>query len=277
LIDIDYKYFTVEKIRSPEKKITKKELFLTYSGLLRVLFVSRSGTAHKFINWATKSLFTLQFGTHDQKTELVADAMGVDAKLVKQVFNKSCTTTPGIYMFTLGTVKDLRKSMKIGKEYKDDAIVAKYGMTVDLPRRTGEHIKTYNKIKNVDLKLKYHSYIDPQYISSAECDLKNFFDALSLDFSFEKYDELIIIPKKHDKLVKKQYEHLSKSYMGNIADLVNKLKDKDHELLLAKNNDNLSIKEYENKLLKKDNELLQMQNELNILKLKLKKYKNFKK
>jgi hypothetical protein len=41
----------------------KKELYLTYTDLLRVLFVSRSGKAHIFVKWASEILFTHQFGT----------------------------------------------------------------------------------------------------------------------------------------------------------------------------------------------------------------------
>jgi hypothetical protein len=278
--NIDYVYFSIKKTGSARKNVTKKELFLTYFGLLRVLFVSRSGEAHKFINWATNTLFTLQFGTKDQKTELVADTLGVTASAVKQVFNTSCSTTPSIYLFTLGTVKDLRKSMNIGKEYYDDSIVAKFGMTIDLPRRTGEHMKTYSKIKGVDLKIKHHSYIDPQYISSAETDLKNFFNGLSIDFEFKNFDELIILPKRLNKVVNRQFELLSKSYMGHISELITRLKDKDHEIKIIKYECDSKIKDniHENELLKKENELLKkeleyqkMQNELNILKSKKEK------
>ena len=51
----------------------KRELYLTYTGLLRVLFASHSKTASKFINWAAKTLFTAQMGTENQRNKLVAD------------------------------------------------------------------------------------------------------------------------------------------------------------------------------------------------------------
>ena len=43
-----YKYFTIEKVNIDEKNVSKKELYLTYNGILKVLFTSRSGIADKF-------------------------------------------------------------------------------------------------------------------------------------------------------------------------------------------------------------------------------------
>ena len=67
----------IEK-KTSKQKVTK-ELFLTYEGLLRVLFVSRSGVAHKFTSWATEKLFTIQMGTQKQKRTLASNILGVDA------------------------------------------------------------------------------------------------------------------------------------------------------------------------------------------------------
>jgi hypothetical protein len=48
----------------------KKEQYLTYKGLLRVLFISNSGKADKFQDWAEETLFTVQLGTKDAKESL---------------------------------------------------------------------------------------------------------------------------------------------------------------------------------------------------------------
>lgn len=116
-------------------------------------------------------------GTRQQKDELVSKVLGVSANTVKEVFSTSARNIPCVYLFILGTVKDLKKTMKINKKYKKDYVVCKYGFTKDLPRRTGEHMKIYGKIKNADLKLKYYSYIVPLYISKAETDICDFFGA----------------------------------------------------------------------------------------------------
>ena len=70
-INIDYKFFFINK-SVPNRIIqVKKELYLTYRGLLRVLFVSRSGKVDYFIKWATEKLFTIQMGTKINKEKLV--------------------------------------------------------------------------------------------------------------------------------------------------------------------------------------------------------------
>jgi hypothetical protein len=68
------------------------------------------------------------------------------ATVIKEVFSKDANTLPCVYLFSLGYVKDLRKSM---------TIVCKYGFTKELARRTSEHITNFTKIKGCDLKLKY--------------------------------------------------------------------------------------------------------------------------
>jgi hypothetical protein len=225
-----YKYFNCKKIRNCSNNNNKtikikKELFLTYEGILRVLFASHSKNVKPFIKWATENLFTLHLGTKNQKEELISTILGVNAKVIKEVFNTSTNTLPCIYLFTLGTAKELRLSMNINALIPDDSIVSKYGFSKDLSRRTGEHISTYGKISNCDLKLKFHSYIDPQFISSGENDIKLFFDALKLKFDYENNDELVIIPKNLIILVEKQYQQIGKNYMGHISELVTKIKE----------------------------------------------------
>jgi hypothetical protein len=52
--------------RSPPQKV----MFLTYMGLLHVLFVSRNTTAHYFQSWSAQILFTAQMGSTDDKKRL---------------------------------------------------------------------------------------------------------------------------------------------------------------------------------------------------------------
>ena len=62
--NIHYKNFLTQssdKVPSKGKKKNVKTLFITYKGMLKVLFGSRSGNADKFVDWATKTLFTAQW------------------------------------------------------------------------------------------------------------------------------------------------------------------------------------------------------------------------
>jgi hypothetical protein len=65
--------------------------------------------------------------------------------------------------------------------------------------------------------------------------------------------------------VKKQYEIISKAYMGHIAELISKIKDKDNEIKLLK-----ATHEKEITIALKDNELLRKDLEIANLKLKQK-------
>lgn len=266
-----YKYFICKKSNNITKKtIIKKELFLTYTGMLRVLFASHSPNVDPFVKWATETIFALQMGTNEQKRNVISSALGTDAKTIKEVFDTSTNTLPCVYLFTLGMVKDLRESMKIDKKYKDDDIVAKYGHTKDLSRRTGEHLATYGKINNVDLKLKHYSYMDSQYTSQGENDIKMFMEALNIGLTYNDYVELVVIPKDLMKLVEKQYQMIAKNYMGHISELITKVKDLEDKIEKQKLEHALEIGEikhkleidaskHENEMLKKEAEILQMQ------------------
>jgi hypothetical protein len=113
----DYKYFNIQKVENLSKKtikqtVVKKELFLTYEGILRVLFVSKCGRANNFIKWATEKLFIIQMGTNEQKLKL-RDSLGVLPEAVKEVCKKSTSPISCIYLFSLGTVASLRKTFNI--------------------------------------------------------------------------------------------------------------------------------------------------------------------
>jgi len=256
----------------------KKELYLTYRGMLKVLFSSRSGKANTFIDWATDTLFTHQMGTPEQKQKLVCKTLGITTDALKEVFNTTSTTIPCVYLFSLNTVKQLRKSMDIPIKYKDDDIVLKYGFTDNLKRRTSEHEKYCTTIKNTELKLKYWSYIDPQYISSAETDITDFFKLLNCHYEYNNKKELVIVSQKILPQIEKRYKQTGELYGGHIKELTNKineLNNKIKNMTLEHKNEILELKvEYnskiqqmeiekrddKNKLLEEKNKLLEEKN-----------------
>ncbi|AEQ33027.1 hypothetical protein [Megavirus chiliensis] len=271
-INIHYVYFNVQKNDNPVKKRIKnnikKELFLTYEGILKVLFTTRNNKTTKFISWAKNVLYTVQMGTKSQKNQLIASMTGVSPEAIKAVFSKTSSTLPCIYFFTIGKVKDLRKSLKISKDYDDEDIIGKYGMTKDLDRRTGEHNDTYGQLSGSDFRLTIFNFIDVQYMSQAETDLKLYMKDTDLKFNHKKYIELAIIPKSMLKSVKKQYDLIGKSYIGHIKELTDKIKDKDNEIKLIKKDCDIMKINHENELLKKDLEMMKMENKLLNKKLK---------
>lgn len=252
--DEDYVYFYCthpQKLGNKTNKKIRKELFLTYQGMMHVLFASHSKKANKFIKWATKTLFIAQMGTEEQKIELSSKLMGVEAGSMKETFNANARHIPCIYLFTLGKATDLRKSMKINKDYDDEMIVCKYGYTKNIKKRTNDHMKTYGKIKGSKLRLKVYSYIDPQYASKAEVNIKHVLKQVGNKLEYEKFDELVILDKNDMKFVLEQYKMMGKSYMGHLSEIIAEKKELEHRLELQR-------LEYEGKLKDKDNEILKI-------------------
>lgn len=247
-----------------------KYLYLTYNGVIKYSYVSKSTNADKFQDWATQILFIHQFGTQPQKTQLASNLLGVNLETVKRVFKASSTTVPCVYLFTLATVKELRESMNIDKSYNDDMIVCKYGKTDNLERRIGEHSSTYGSIQGVNLMLKYYSYIDPRHITEGENDIKNFMNAINAQLKYKNHEELIIVDQKMlNNTINKQYIAISKSYAGNITELLEKIRIAEEKVLSERktNEINLLLKELEisnkdKELANKDNKICNLENEL---------------
>jgi hypothetical protein len=231
---------TVEKVN--------KRTFLTLSGLIRVLHVSRNKNAVHYCKWVNHIVYTHQFGTQDQKEELAANVLGVSAKIIKTVYNTISDQIPCVYLFTLGYVKDLRSSMQLSDIYDDDDVVAKYGFTKDLTRRTGEHIKKYGKIANSILRLKHNTFIDPLYLSNAETDIKSYVDSLRIKLDHEKEDELIVIPQRLEKNVKEQYNLIGAKYVGHNSVMITRIKFLESEL-------EKETSSFENKMMLKNAEI----------------------
>jgi hypothetical protein len=137
MIDLHYKYFTVIKNDSIQKKTSKKCLFLTYKGIMKILFSSRTGNAESFQDWATEKLFTIQLGTKQQKDELASELIGVNSETIKNVFRTNASKTPCVYLYLIGNAKNL-----LDGNYTNDDMLCKFGCTNNLPRRASENEKT---------------------------------------------------------------------------------------------------------------------------------------
>jgi hypothetical protein len=219
LKDTHYNFYSTS-IHNVENTRQTKELYITYKGMLKILFSSRSGNAERFADWATDTLFTVQMGSEEQKEELAADIIGQPVRNVRAVFKTCAKQVPCIYRFALGTAKTLRVSMGLPDTIKDNFVIIKYGLTNSLDRRIGEHISEYEKIKGVQLGLMNFSYIDPKFLSQAEGDLKEYFKSIEIPIEYESYQELVAINPKNEKFIKKQYDYIGTEYQGAITELI---------------------------------------------------------
>jgi hypothetical protein len=253
-LNIDYKYFICKNVHNVDKQ-TNKNIFLSYEGILRVLFVSRNNKTKSFRKWATKTLFTVQMGTKEQKQILCDKILGNDIETSRKVIKLNNSSLSAIYLLTLGYVKDLKKEMFL-EDYKDDMIVCKYGRSDDLSRRLLEHKKTFKSIKTATPMLKIYSYIDSNYASKAEKQIKNYFKGANKSIKYKDFDELVVLDKDFMKNTEEQYSLISSNYVGTQHELILKIKELEYELLEKQNELNESIKD--NEILKLKLEILEM-------------------
>ena len=243
-----YKYFTNKILINSEKNVSKKELYLTYNGMLKVLFTSRTGNAELFQNWATETLFIHQMGSTEQKQTLATSLLGVNIQTIKQVFNSASNKTPTVYLFYIGKAKKL-----INDNYNDDDILCKFGCTDDIARRTTEHNRTYKKLYNLDsdIELLMYSIIDPQYIFDAENNIRGYFRNNKINN--DDKTELIVINKNNMDQIKQHYKMMQNSYIGRYEEMNKKIVELEKEILIKDHQ--IAIKEQELKLKDKDIEL----------------------
>ena len=274
---IHYNYYNCKKTTNLQNKTIKikKELFLTYEGILRVLFASHSPNVKPFIKWATEKLFTLQMGTTIEKDKMVSQIKGVSYETIQELFSINARSIPCVYLTAFNTVDKLRDVMKIDMKYNDNDIVYKFGLTKSFEARKNGHKSEYKKIENlIDMKLVYYTYIDPLYISEAENEIKTLLCDHKIEW--DNHDELVVIPNKILKYIKTLYENIGMKYSGHTHEFNKKIEELNkiiigHEntiALMAKDNDYNKVI-YEEKLKNKDLQIDNLKRELYIKELEL--------
>ena len=241
----------------------KKCLYLTYKGLLKVLFSSRTGNAEKFQDWAEDKLFVCQMGSIEEKEEVVSELMSIDVKNVRMMFDKKVFTFPCIYLLALGMVKDLRETFNIGEEVDGNSVVYKFGRTDNFERRLGEHQKEYGSMKNVIIKVVSFYYIDIKYLSDAEVAVNQLCNNFSKNLVFENYKELVLLNENELKQIKTYYKMLGELYIGATAGLQKQINDLTNDLIIS-NCKNESL-EKDIKIFQKEIAFNEMQNKYELL------------
>jgi prophage antirepressor-like protein len=212
--------------------------YITYNGLLKIIFASRSGTAYRFQDWATTIVYTAHLGTTEQRIDVAADIVGINAQMVKDVLTTCITSMPCVYLFNVGKIVDLRKHYEELRPFKK-GFLFKWGRTNDLKRRTGEHIKTYGNLISSTLQLKYFSPVDNVYEVEAENEIRGHFHGNAIQFRNHK--ELIILDKNQLPGARVFYEDVYKKFSSEVDKLlgVNSMLERDavymKEIVKAKN------------------------------------------
>nr|QOI90536.1 hypothetical protein HWQ62_00405 [Pyramimonas orientalis virus] len=224
----DFKYFKIMKDQKNSLDF-KNVLYLTYDGVLKVLFCARGDRGVRFRKWAPRILFTMQMGSQEDKDSLAAEALGVEHKTVVNTFRKACGPVSCVYLFCIGRVGDMRKHFNMEGFTNDDDYVYKYGMTSDMGRRTKEHFNKYGKLKDNTFVLKYYAYIDKLYVSKAETHMKQYYMGFNMCVKDDKNVELIVIDNERLPIIQQLYSDMYMQYSGQNSDLIKKLQDIQHE------------------------------------------------
>jgi hypothetical protein len=220
--------------RGERKKEGKIKQYLTYDGLLKVLYSSRNSATKGFTKWATETLFTAHMGTNKQKCELVKN-MDIPHSYLLKMLKNSVSLISCIYLFKI-TV--------------DDKTAYKYGFTKDLKQRSERHKKSFGEIS-----LVMYGCIDPDYISKAETGLRKRLNEMDAHIKYKDFKEIVSLDASQLNIIRDTFKVLTDKYAGTM-DSINKQMDAlrvEHDKeLLRKDND----------LLKKDKDLLRKDNDL---------------
>ena len=216
-------------LHSMECKIANKpfktSLYLTYKGLLRVLFVSRNKNVDKFQDWAEEKIFTIQMGTRDQKVKLGAEILNTSPRTLKAIFDKYAANFPSIYLMSLGKVRELRETFGIPVDKPDDSIVYKFGFTDDLARRVIELESEYSKLPGVTMTIGTFQIIDTKYTSEAESEVRETCSAFEVRVKKTEhgYNELVALDDKQFANIKKLYRRIGDEFAGATRGLQNQI------------------------------------------------------
>lgn len=218
----DYTYFyrpiingTVE--RSQDKN---KELFLTYLGMLRYLFVSRNPNTKAFQKWASKILFAIQMGTIEQKQSVGEQLFGVSPEIVCKFFGTCCVRDiPMAYLLKL---TEPLESMTVPYGKQKEWLVVKVGQHGKEERKTGVvgrlkgHVQEFREFKDT-MEYMHFVFVDPMYVSEVETRIKEYFSEFKMEYGSKA--EVYLVHKSKLEDVKKFFRQLSMEYSGNYADI----------------------------------------------------------
>ena len=240
----------------------KKSLYLTYHGMLRVLFVTRNKKVQHFQSWAEDKLFIIQLGKKEDKIKLGTEILNINIKTYKSVFDSYADKLPSIYLFSLGKVCALRDTFGIDTTVPDDHTVYKFGCTEDLGKRCVQLGDEYNKLTNVQLKLSVFHMVDTKYKFDAENGIRVLCKSFKKNLKTAGYNELIVLDHTEHDMVKKYYRTIGCEYAGATAELqkeVLALKDQIREL---EHKNDIQREQMEKKMMEKDYMLERVQTQL---------------
>lgn len=249
----DYHFFINPDTGSSQEQ-AKKELFVSYNGLMKIINNSKKGIAKQFKKYIDEVVFSSFWGTQDQKIETCKKILNVDAEQLKSLMSKTSADICCLYLI------DIKKNDTEGH----DINLYKYGFTEKIKRRFVEHIKTFGN----NITLDQFIMIPKNMLSQAETEFKNCISNYSIPHN--ESDEIIKLNKNSYGNIKNIFKVISDKYCGEQKDLIQshqkEITEYKHQIELHRmelKNKDTEIELYKMKLEKKDTEI-------ELLELKLK-------
>ena len=218
-------FLSTSPVSSSGRERTAKRLYLTYPGMVRLLFVSRSGHADRFQQWAIDLLFAAQMGTAEQRQAAASSVLGMSVDDIKRMqATAGGSKMSAVYLFSLGDVKSLRARsdlMGLSPETPDEAVVYKYGRTDDLGRRASDHHRDFvGKGLTAEVRLSSFAYVDDDLLPDAETSLREFFVGMGLTkrIVFDERRELVIVMPSEQAFVAKYFATVGQLFAGKVRE-----------------------------------------------------------
>ena len=199
----DYHFFINPDTGSSQEQ-AKKELFVSYNGLMKIINNSKKGIAKQYKKYIDEVVFSSFWGTQDQKIETCKKILNVDAEQLKSLMSKTSADICCLYLI------DIKKNDTEGH----DINLYKYGFTEKIKRRFVEHIKTFGN----NITLDQFIMIPKNMLSQAETEFKNCISNYSIPHN--ESDEIIKLNKNSYGNIKNIFKVISDKYCGEQKDLI---------------------------------------------------------
>ena len=228
---------TIEQPAPVLRRRRVKAVFLSFNGLMRVIYASHSTVAKRYRDWANRICFAGLFGSEEQRVNAAAEVVGVPTSSLKEVFEIAAVKVPCLYLFFIGKVVDMKKHYDELKDHKS-GMLFKFGRTDNLLRRCKEHTKTYGTLKESNLRIRLWVPINPDHLSAAETVISQFLKDKKVPF--QQHSETVVLSLKDLKPLREEYTRMFRQF-GIATTEVEELRDKVKEMTWIMNNNEASI------------------------------------
>ncbi|KAJ3181718.1 hypothetical protein HDU87_000736 [Geranomyces variabilis] len=204
-----------------------RDLFLTYMGAMRAFATSRMPNSRPFLEYAVRVVQTVQMGNDNDRVALAANLAKADLRTAQYVFKECIPPPAGVYLISIGTFKDLHRSLGLTIQARDDDEIVKFGRSDNCAVRMSQHLTDYGALRGARPTFLAQIAVNP--FKSARCEelVKRFFaqkgrmldtsgnELLKNDEIRQRHcDELAIIPKAQLRTAKEEYKRLGADFGG---------------------------------------------------------------